>query len=343
MKDLRVWLGILVSVAATAILLSMVNPWETIAVLQRTDPLLLTLYILAIPLAMWLKSHRWRLLFPRPEQIQVGGLIEVLYLGYMVNAIMPLRIGELVRVFLVAQTQPTSRSTSLATILTEKVLDVGTMALILVLLGQIFPNLPDSARAVALMSGLGMVVAIIGVACALLARSRARILARWCEARVPLLAKIGAAKMLDAFLDGLAFAQRPKLLVRVTLWTLAVWGLDAVSIALGLLAVGITGTSVAELVVMTLLLLVVMNLSMAIPSAPGYLGVFHGVFVATLVIFHIREEQAVAAAVLAHGLVFGFFILGGVYYLLRGQAMRASGRQFSDLLAGARSAAPGAP
>ena len=37
--------------------------------------------------------------------------------------------------------------------------------------------------------------------------------------------------------------------------------------------------------VLTLLVLVATNLSMAIPSAPGYVGVFHGVFVATLAVF----------------------------------------------------------
>jgi len=35
---------------------------------------------------------------------------------------------------------------------------------------------------------------------------------------------------------------------------------------------------------------------MAVPSAPGYVGVFHGVFVATLALFGVREELATAAA-----------------------------------------------
>lgn len=339
MKDPRVLLGILISVAATALLFYVVNPWEVLAALRHADPLISLACLATVVAAMWLKAVRWRLFFPEPDKVRRSGLHEALYIGYMVNTVLPLRLGEVVRAYLAAETERVSKSTTLATVLIEKVLDLGTMALLLFLLGQIFPDLPESARYAAIVSGIGLAIAIGCIAFALAARNLAMSLALWMERRVKPLAAIGVAGLLSAFLDGLDFARKPVTLAWVLFWTVVQWALSGSTVVLAMLAVGITGASTYELLQMTLLVLVATNLSMAIPSAPGYVGVFHGVFVATLALFGVREEVATAAAVVEHALVFGLFIVGGAYFLLRGEAMRASGRRLGELVNRAQSAA----
>lgn len=338
MKDPRVLVGLLVSAVATALLLYLVNPWEVLAALSRANPLAVVACAATVVVAMWLKAVRWRLFFPEPAKLRLSGLHEALYLGYMVNTVLPLRAGEVVRAFLAAQTERVSPSTTLATVLIEKVLDLGTMALLLFLLGQLFPDLPESARYAAFVSGLGLLVAVGGIVFALAARGLATSLALWLERSLPPLKAIGVADLLNGFLDGLAFARRPAILAQVLVWTVAQWTVSASTVTFAMIAVGITGASAYELLQMTLLVLVATNLSMAIPSAPGYVGVFHGVFVATLALFGVREEPATAAAVVEHALVFGVFIVGGAIYLLRGEAMRASGRRLGELVTRARAA-----
>jgi len=153
---------------------------------------------------------------------------------------------------------------------------------------------------------------------------------------VPPLASIGVAGLMNAFLDGLAFAQNPVTLGWVVFWSVVQWAISASTVVFALLAVGITGNSWYELLQMSLLVLVATNLSMAIPSAPGYVGVFHGVFVATLALFGVREDRATAAAVVEHALVFGLFIVVGAYFMARGEAVRASGRRLGDLVSRAK-------
>ena len=339
MTDPRVLLGIAVSVVATAMLFYLVNPWEVLAALRGADPLAALACLATVVLAMWTKAVRWRLFFPQPDKLRVGALQETLYIGYMVNTVLPLRAGELVRAFLAAETERVPKSTALATVLIEKVLDLGTMALLLFLLGLIFPDLPESARYAAYLSGIGLVIAVACIVFALAARGVATRLALWFEQRVPPLAKLGVAGLLNAFLDGMSFAQKPGTLAWVAFWTLVQWSISASTVTFALLAVGITGSSPYELLQMTLLVLVATNLSMAIPSAPGYVGVFHGVFVATLSLFGVREDTATAAAVVEHALVFGAFIVGGAYFLLRGEAVRTSGRRLGELVSRARSTA----
>lgn len=339
MKSPRVWLGILVSVAATALLLWVVDISAAALALSEANPSLVLLCALTVILAMWLKAVRWRLFFPEPAKMRVEALQEALYIGYMVNTVLPLRAGEVVRAFIAAEIERASKSTALATVLIEKVLDLGTMALLLFLLGQVFPQLPESVRYAALLSGVGLAIAIGCVAFALAARRQATALAAWFEQRVPPLAKIGVAGLLAAFLDGLAFARKPAILAQVLAWTLIQWSVSGVTVALALLSIGISGASTYELVQMTLLVLVATNLSMAIPSAPAYVGVFHVAFVAMLDLFGVGKELATAAAVVEHVVVFGLFIVGGAYYLLRGEAARTGGRRLGDLVTRAQSAA----
>lgn len=341
MKDPRALVGVLVSVVAVVVLLYVVDVREVLAVVSRADPLAVAAVIGTTLLAMWTKAVRWRWLFPEPETLSRRGLHECLYVGYMVNTILPLRAGEVVRAFLAAEAEKQNKSTTLATVFIEKVLDLGTIALILALLGVIFPDLPESARYAAYLSGIGIVVAVAGIVFVLAARGVATGIALWLEKRVPPLASLGLAGLLNAFLDGLAFARNPVTLWWVVFWSVIQWTISASTVTFALLAVGIPGNSWYELLQMTLLVLVATNLSMAIPSAPGYVGVFHGVFVATLALFGINEDRATAAAVVEHALVFGLFIVVGAYFMARGEAVRSSGRRLGDLVSRAKADHPG--
>ena len=336
MKDPRALIGVAVSLIAVALLLYVVDVREVLSVVSHADPFAVGMVIVTTLFAMWVKAIRWRHFFPDPSTVRRRGLHECLYIGYMVNTILPLRAGEVVRGFLAAETEHQNTSTTLATVFIEKILDLGTIALLLFVLGLVFPDLPESARYAAYVSGLGLMVAVAGIVFVLLARGAATRLALGLEQRVAPLAKLGLAGLLNAFLDGLAFARSPMTVAWVVLWSIVQWSLSASTVAFALLAVGITGSSWYELLKMTLLVLVATNLSMAIPSAPGYVGVFHGVFVATMALFNVREDRATAAAVVEHALVFGLFIVVGAYFMARGEAVRASGRRLGDLVSRAK-------
>ena len=146
------------------------------------------------------------------------GLHEALYIGYMVNTLLPLRAGEVVRAFAGRRDRATrTRARPWRPSFIEKVLDLGTIALLLFLLGLIFPDLPDSARYAAYLSGIGLAIAWPASCSCWRRAGLATRLALWFEKRVPPLAKIGVAGLLNAFLDGLAFARNPVTLAWVVL------------------------------------------------------------------------------------------------------------------------------
>ena len=232
----------------------------------------------------------------------------------MANAVLPLRAGELARVVLASKSERVSMSTALATVIVERVIDLGTVALLLFLLRFVMP-LPAAAEAASWLSGLGLAAALGVFGAALAARPIVLRALQWAEARVPLLGRIRPAMLLSDFLDGLAFIRRPLTLASVIAWTAVVWCASGISVYLGAAAVGVWKEPEVALFA-----LLATSLSLAVPSAPGYVGVFHAAFVAAYVTFGVEEGPALAAAIVVHALGFGTVVAAGAYYLVVGRA-----------------------
>jgi uncharacterized membrane protein YbhN (UPF0104 family) len=65
-------------------------------------------------------------------------------------------------------------------------------------------------------------------------------------------------------------------------------------------------------------LMIVTNLGMVVPSAPGYVGVFEGLTVMALNPYGVDPNQALAYSLALHIMVYGFFIVVGLWCVWRG-------------------------
>ena len=71
-------------------------------------------------LSLWARARRWRYLFA--PGAQAGHLFRALMVGYMGNNLLPLRAGEIVRVYVASRHGPRFW-TAFATVVVERVLD----------------------------------------------------------------------------------------------------------------------------------------------------------------------------------------------------------------------------
>jgi uncharacterized protein (TIRG00374 family) len=121
-------------------------------------------------------------------------------------------------------------------------------------------------------------------------------------------------KMLEQFLQGAASFQKPERSALFFLLTCLIWLLDGISMMISAKAFSID-LSLGQ----SLLLLVGLGLSSAIPSAPGYIGIYQYTAVIILAIYGVPKSQALAFILVAQaigmlltliwGLV-GFGVLG---------------------------------
>ena len=311
-RNAQLILGLLVSAWSLWLLSQSIEPDKVGAQLVGANVPLLILCFATIPLSMVLKAIRWRYLFPDGTAPPLLQLVSSLYIGYLINTILPARVGELVRAYLVGRERAVGIPVALATVVVEKVLDVLSMLLILgaLIAFRQLPYLPDWLQ---LSGGLAIVAGLVALVLLIALRGQVVALVAFFERRVPLLRPLHPTALASSFLDGLAGLGRRRTLPGLLFWTVATWASSTVTMWSGLAAVGLEPGLSAVLFV-----LVVSNLGMVVPSAPGYVGWYHWVMKESLLPFGVDPNHAVGAAIVMHALVFGNFILGGLWFLWRG-------------------------
>ena len=275
---------------------------------------------------LYARAFRWRWLFPPgPEP---PGIVSATMIGYMANNVLPLRAGEVVRIYAAArrlrEVEPLTPSQAFwlvaATVLVERVLD--SLALVLVLAALLF-TIPVPAG-VQWGAAVLLAIDVVGVAVLVVvvrAPERGRRLVARLTGRWPSAERIALA-MLDTALRGLDGIRTPAHALRVAAWTLLVWLLPASAAWTMLRAVHLDLPFVAGWVVLAFV-----GLGISVPSAPGYLGVWHFAAKLALEIFGVAPSVAVAYAIMYHASAAVPITLLGWLYLVRAQVSLGEARR----------------
>jgi hypothetical protein len=121
--------------------------------------------------------------------------------------------------------------------------------------------------------------------------------------------------MLVAFASGLSVLRSPSRFASVFLWTLAHWLVNALAFWIAFKAVGIEASYFAALLVQGVIVI-----SVALPQAPGFFGVFEAAAKWTLVsVYAIGADRAITWAIGFHLLSFiPITAIGGWYFVRMG-------------------------
>ncbi len=243
------------------------------------------------PFGVWTRGRRWWYLFPAGSN--PPGLVPATMIGYMANNVLPLRAGEFVRVYVVARRWGHGFWTALATLIVERLLDsfVIVLAIVVLVLRTPVPRTLE-VGAVILLAIDVVAVTVLGalaVAPALAGRVVRRLTARWPSAQRR------ADDIVRTFARGLEGVRTGSHLLPLLLWTVIVWVAPAAAAwtmfrALHLDLPWIAGWAVLAFV----------GLGIAIPSAPGYVGVFHAAATLALTMFGVPTTAAFGYALLFH-------------------------------------------
>jgi hypothetical protein len=273
--------------------------------------------VVMAPLQIWLRGRRWWYLFPPGSNPQ--GITPAMMIGYMANNVLPLRAGEVVRVYVVARRWGASvgaaaRShpfwTTLATLIVERVLDSLAVVLILAVLVLLVPvpRFLEVAALIVLMidlAGVTMLIALVAApeACA---RLITRLAGRW-----PKLQR-RALRAFETFVHGLDGIRTPSHAAPLIVWTILVWLAPAFAAWTVLSALDLHLPLAAPWAVLAFV-----GLGISIPSAPGYVGVYHAAAVLAVGLFGVPRSAAVGYALLFHASQILPVTLIGWLYLLR--------------------------
>ena len=260
------------------------------------------------------RSLRWRVLLNSEGRFDIPTVFGANMAGYLGNAFLPARAGEFLRTYLISSRSGLSAAFVFTTAVCERMMDAIVLVLASsVVLVSVHPKpawLDDVSRTMAAMAGAGLVVIVMAPHTGNLCE---RIL-RWLP--VPGGVRERLVGWSVQVLMGLRTLHSFRRLGGFLFWTVVIWTVDCASaVVCG------RGLGVAMTMRTGLLLMAGLGLGSALPSAPGYVGIYQFVTVSVLGPFGVRRDAALAYALVNQALsyvVVTVFGLPGLWRAKRG-------------------------
>ena len=265
--------------------------------LLSADRAWIGLALLSVAINTLGKAVRWKeLLGEAGERVGLGSCLSALLVGQMLNTLAPVRLGDLSRAYLLGGLGP-GRSFTLGGVFLEKLIDLFAYSLLSCLLILLAP-LPDwlDSSAAPLLG-----VRALGASAVLLITSRTEQVRKLLAQLLRLLPGRLCAYLLPRFEAGLNSVEVLSgwaAVFRLSLWTALVWGTAVLTNHLVLRALGLHLPWTASLLV-----LIVLQAGISLPSGPGRIGIFEWICILSLAVFAIDRQPAFSFGILLHAIV----------------------------------------
>jgi uncharacterized protein (TIRG00374 family) len=253
---------------------------------------------LVLFLEFGIRAVRWQVLLrPLGTQARLLDLLAATVIGAGVNTILPLRAGEIAKPVVATRRTGYPFASVVATNVMERIFDLLGLVSVLLLMVLLLPDAPDS-ELVTNLRFYGMIIGIFAmtglVGFILLAAQRDRF-------RAPLASILRRAAgpaapavlaLFDGFVAGLSSSRDPRCLLQAAVLSVLMWVNGAGAIYLLFLAFDthlsfavacFTGVAIA--------------LTVAIPSSPGFIGVFHVAMEKTMMLWGLGAAKAAGFAI----------------------------------------------
>ena len=302
---IKIIVSIAVSVVAGYLAFRNVQLNQVMAVIRQVDAISIVLVVILLAAPQFLRSFRWGLLLSPLEQFSQRLLLPITCIGFLFVWILPARLGEVARPYLLQQNSRVGLSAAMGSIVLERIIDA---SFLVALLAICLPALQLPSWLLSSFQGFTFLLlsAVVVVLLGSLPRFR-----HWL---LQLLSRILPERLSDFltntaenFYKGMQAVVSIKTFLATLAQTSLIWAgglaafmalFHAMDLQLGILA-GIT-------------VLVLTCLGIALPAAPGFIGNYHYACMVSLTLFGVGKETALAYAILIHFLTLIVLVIMGV-------------------------------
>lgn len=292
----RFWLGIALSLVFLGLALRNVE-WPAVWSSWRAARVDLLLLGTALLVGSWLvAAFRWRRLLSGVEGLRTRDTFAYILIGYLANTVLPLRLGDLARASLIGRKKNIGISRALGSIAIERLMDILMLvALTLVLMRVLVIPAPIQAGLTGMVAA-GL-VGLVGLMAVSLNRKHLPRLTAWLAKIMPHRLADRVLTLLGNFSSGADVLHHPAGFLSVVGLSAGVWLITGLATLAWVMAFHLDVPWYAGFFV-----LVMVNLGSAIPSSPGYIGVYHYLAMLALSLWTGDRSAALAYAIGTHAL-----------------------------------------
>jgi glycosyltransferase 2 family protein len=316
----RLAIGTLVTVAVIWSLTHYVSGRDVQSVLRRTDRTMVCTAVLSLAVAFFLRAARWWWILRKSGVlIPFTTVLRVLVAGFAMNNVLPLRAGDVMRVVSFTREMQASKLMLLASLVLERAFDLLSLLMIGACVLQMHQGglfLVGLKPVLSLLMATGVAV-LIGILA--FAKQAERLIKRLVSTFIKSeRVQASVDRVVHPIFESLA-GIGPAAGVQLCLLSLVIWIFEAGVYVCSAHAVKAEAAAPGPWMAMVLA-----NLSMILPSAPGYLGTFHVSAMTGLIGYGAARADAAAFAILVHAVLWLPVTLMGALCLigLRKPALR---------------------
>jgi glycosyltransferase 2 family protein len=300
---------LLISAAFTYLALRDVDFDDTWRALHGLGYGWLGLSTLAFLLSILVRAIRWQVLFEPGRRPPLWATTKAMLLGLFFNSILPARAGEAVRVVALRYYARVSLAESTATVVVERVFDVLSLLLLLLVMAPWLPHVGWLRTAAALGIALLVFLACAITAIVLYGERPIRFLLRPIR-RLPSFREMDVDAIAANVNRGLGPLRRAGHGLLGFAWTMAAWLVMGLSFWFLMLSFDLHLPFLAAL-----LTTVAVGLAFVIPAAPAALGVFEAAAIAATHAYGVPPSEGLAFALVLHALNLFPYLLAGLVLL----------------------------
>jgi hypothetical protein len=288
-------LGFIVSGLAVIFIIQQVDAALFVDSMREANFWYLLPCVVLLLLGLVARAIRWRVLLS--GRLPLLRTFSIMNVAYLVNGVLPLRIGEVARIYLASRVdEPVPAPHTASTIIVERLLDLLAVVLMVLLalsMGPVPPRLQTASgfAAVAAVAGFGVLLVLAG------RRSLAERVFRGVLRMIPVLRRWDVLEdWFEQFLNGLMPLTRPRALFSVVFWTVIGW-LFSIAAGYVLMFAFFPEGSLAA----TMLYIAAAAFAIALPAVPGNVGTYEAaILLALQAMGYDPSGTALAFAVMVH-------------------------------------------
>ncbi len=303
----KLLLGIVISAVFLYFAFRSVDPGDMAEAFRKAD------YRYAIPaaclslLSALFRAMRWKYLLRPVKNIGLSSLFSATAIGLMANGVLPARLGEFIRAYVIGRRENISKSSAFATVVVERIFDGMTVLLffVIILVKPSF-HFSDWLQRVIYMAFAFYFLALGFIIFLRLRTGPTSRFVAFLLKPFPEKAKELVTRLMHSFIDGLAIVKSGRNVLMASLFSFLVWLPNVVIIYILSHSFGI-----ALPVSGAFLMLAIYTFGMMIPSAPGFVGTIQYFSVLGLSIFGVVRASALSFSVVYHLCTFIPIIIAG--------------------------------
>jgi len=264
---------------------------------------------------LWVRSWRWHYTLRHFKAIPIARLFPLVCIGYFGNNVYPFRAGEFIRSYVLKRKEDIPISSSLATVIIERVFD-GLVMLIFVFLALPFaPALPAVYRnPVIWLTVLLLLATAIFIWMAVQPARMAQVYGWLADRLLPARIRLRTDEFYTRFMAGLHSLSRREDVLMIFGTSVVIWLIETIKYWFVMHAFDFQVSFLALMLMNGLV-----NLATTLPSAPGYVGTFDLPGIGVLSAFGVNENVAAGYTFTLHFALWLPVTLVGAYYFWREQ------------------------